>query len=74
MKCVVMAIREGEDCKRAVEHVLDLSRREDVLVHLLTVRAPLPQYVARFLAADAVRGMHEEEGRRTLAGAAAQER
>lgn len=70
MKNVVLAIREAEDCRHAVERVIELARNEPVRVHLLTVRAPLSQYVTRFLSAEAVRALHDEEGRKVLEPAA----
>lgn len=70
MKNVVVAIREGDDCRGAVERVVELARSGPARVHLLTVRAPLSQYVTRFLPAESVRALHDEEGRKVLEPAA----
>ena len=70
MKNVVVAIREADDCRHAVERVIELARSEPARVHLLTVRAPLSQYVTRFLPAESVRALHDEEGRKVLEPAA----
>ena len=70
MKNIVVAVREGDDCLHALERVIELARGEALRVHLLAVCTPLSQYVTRFLSADTVRALHDEEGRKTLEPAA----
>lgn len=62
MTAVVLPVEEGRDPAWALERVVELSRREPVLVHLLNVRTPLPAYVARFIPAGERQAFHHENG------------
>ncbi len=67
MKSILVSVEDGGH--PGLHYVVDLARREPLRVHLLSVRAPLPQYVGRFFSADAIRRLHREDGERALAPA-----
>lgn len=69
MKTILVSVEDEEDPRRALEAVVALGQREPICVHLLSVRAPLPQYVGRFFTADAIGRLHREDGERALAPA-----
>jgi len=66
MKCVVVPIEEGRASDWAVEHVVELYRREPLRIFLLNVQPPLPQYVARFINKCELQDFHRENGMRAL--------
>ena len=71
VRSVVFAIQEGSDISSAVDHIVDLcGRRPAVAVHLLCVRHPFPQYVARFIAGSDLAAYHRERGMAVLKAAA----
>jgi nucleotide-binding universal stress UspA family protein len=53
----------------ALRYVLDVLAREleSLEVHLLNVQPPLPSAVTSFIAGDAVKGYHQEEGQKAQA-------
>jgi hypothetical protein len=68
---VVVPIEEGRDPGWALAHVIELSRQEPTMVHLLNVRTPLPSYVARFIPAGERQAFHHENGMRAMQAAIA---
>ncbi len=59
---VLVPIEEGRDVTWAIRHVVELYRASNVRIHLLTVRTPLPQYVARFISREDREAFHRENG------------
>ena len=71
MTSVVVPIEEGRDPAGAIEHVIELYRKEPIRIHLLNVRTPLPSYVSRFIPAAERHAFHHENGMRAMQGAIA---
>jgi len=67
---VLLVAQEGRDPGPAIARVAQLARGSTP-VYLLTVRTPMPQYVARFLAPRDLKAFHREIGALALAPAAA---
>ena len=62
MSGLVIPVEDGRDPAWAVEHAIELYRKEPVRIHLLSVRTPLPKYVARFIPAAERHGFHHDNG------------
>jgi len=64
MSDVLIPVEEGRDPSGAVQEAIALYRRSQrpVQIHLLNVRTPLPEYVARFIAPAEREAFHRENG------------
>jgi nucleotide-binding universal stress UspA family protein len=61
---LLVPVEEGRDPSEAVSRAIALYRRSErpVQIHLLNVRTPLPEYVARFIAPAEREAFHRENG------------
>ena len=74
MSDVLIPIEEGRDASGAVREAIAFYRQHPrpVQIHLLNVRTPLPQYVARFIASSEREAFHRENGLSAMRSAIAQ--
>lgn len=70
MERILIPVDGSGNAERAVDHVIAMiGKGRAVDVHLVNVRAPLRENVARFVARSEIEGYHQEEGEKALAGA-----
>jgi nucleotide-binding universal stress UspA family protein len=70
MERILIPVDGSANAERAVAHVVAMiGKGRAVDVHLVTVRPPLRENVARFVARSEIEGYHQEEGEKALAGA-----
>jgi YjbE family integral membrane protein len=70
MTAILIPVDASANSLNAVRHAASLSLQQPgIEVHLLNVRVPLPQYVARFLRRGERRAWHTREAERALAPA-----
>ena len=70
MERILIPIDGSKNAERAVAHVIAMiGKGRAVDVHLVNVRPPLRENVARFIARSEIEGYHQEEGEKALAAA-----
>ncbi|HEX7006456.1 MAG TPA: universal stress protein [Alphaproteobacteria bacterium] len=70
MERILIPVDGSKNAERAVAYVIDMIRKgRAVEVHLATVRPPLRENVARFIARSEIESYHQEEGEKALASA-----
>ena len=70
MERILIPVDGSANAERAVSRVIEMiGKGRAIEVHLVTVRPPLRENVARFIARSEIEGYHQDEGEKALAGA-----
>jgi nucleotide-binding universal stress UspA family protein len=69
MNSVVVPVEESREPTWAIDYVCSLYSRIPLCIHLLNVRHPLPEYVARFIPRVEREAYHRENGLRAMRAA-----
>jgi hypothetical protein len=69
MDAIAVPINDAREAQWASRKVVEIYRREPVLVHLINVQPPLSRHISQFLSQRDIRSFHHDEGMQVLAPA-----